>query len=145
MVKGEGPIPARILICGESPGWDEERLQRPFVGVSGQELDRMLGDSGISRGECYITNVARIRPKGNDINQFIAQSKKEVTSDHIEFRGKFVTKEIIEGVQLLITEIEMVQPNIVIALGNVAMWVLTGKWGIQRWRGSMIYCDTEEM
>lgn len=144
-VPPEGPVPARVMIVGEAPGADEVRLRRPFVGVSGMTLDKMLGEAGIGRSECFITNVCRVRPPGNDINAFIAKSKKEVTNQHIRFRDKWLLLPIIEGIKILVAEVEAVKPNIIIPLGNLSTWVLTGNWGITRWRGSMLICDTEEI
>lgn len=140
-VKPEGPIPARVMVVGEAPGAEEERIGRPFVGVSGMELDRMLGESGMTRSECFMTNVARVRPPNNDIEHFIARNKKAITAGHSRIGSKWVTKEITNGIALLHQEINLVQPNIIIALGNVPMWALTGLWGITRWRGSMLHVD----
>lgn len=136
-----GPVNARIMLVGEAPGEHEmERLQ-PFVGPSGWELDRMLHDAGILRSECFCTNVARERPPHNDLKQFIAKSKKARTAAHAEYKGKWVTREILEGTSLLARELEAVRPNMVIALGATALWALTGLQGIAKWRGSMLYTD----
>jgi uracil-DNA glycosylase family 4 len=77
LVPPSGPTEARIMIVGEAPGAEEEARGTPFVGASGMELDRMLHEAKISRSECFVTNVARERPLGNDINQFIAKSRKK--------------------------------------------------------------------
>ncbi len=140
-VNGTGPIPSRIMLVGEAPGENEERLGQPFVGASGSELNRMLQEVGIMRSECYVTNVAKVRPPGNQISAFIALKKKDVSSRHTLMRDRYVTKEIIEGFAELQTEIEMVQPNIIVAFGNLAMWALTGQWAILKWRGSMLLTD----
>jgi len=143
-VHGSGPLPARIMIVGEAPGADEERLGRPFVGVSGHELDRMLGEAGISRSECYVTNVCRIRPPGNDISHYFAQSKKAVANEperYVQHRDKWVEPCIISGIAHLEREIAQAQPAIIIALGNTALWALTGRWGINKWRGSLLTTD----
>lgn len=137
-VRGEGPIPARILICGEAPGEREVAEGHPFVGASGQELNRMLGEAGIMRTDCYVTNVCRVRPADNDINHFISHRKTAPTERHVFFRGKWVTPEIVSGYAELKMEIEMVKPNIIIACGNLALWALTGEWGITKWRGSQM-------
>lgn len=137
-VKPSGPIPAQIMIVGEAPGWDEERAGEPFVGVSGQELNRMLHEAGISRSECFVTNVCRERPPNNDISLFIAKAKKDITSEHTQRRDKFVKRPIAQGMDLLDKELQMVQPSLVLAFGNVPLWALTGKWGITKWRGSML-------
>ncbi len=51
LVPPSGPSPARLMIVGEAPGVEEELKLQPFVGASGQELDRMLRDAGIMRSE----------------------------------------------------------------------------------------------
>lgn len=143
LVPPSGPSPARLMIVGEAPGVEEELKLQPFVGASGQELDRMLRDAGIMRSEAFVTNVSKVRPPSNDINNFIAKSKAQVTSRHVRLRDKWVTPEIWEGVKLLEAEIKAVKPNVILALGNTSMWALTGKWGIKKWRGSMLVSDLD--
>lgn len=138
-VRPSGPVPARLMLVGEAPGADEEAAGEPFVGASGQELNRMLHDAGVSRSECFTTNVIRERPLNNDLDNFIAARKKDITSAHTLLKGKYVKRPVVEGFELLKREITMVQPNVVIAFGNTAMWALTGLWGIMKWRGSMLY------
>ena len=137
-VKGDGPIPSRIMLVGEAPGENEEREGRPFVGASGMELNRMLHEVGIMRSECYVTNVCKVRPPNNQISAFVARTKKEITPAHTLMRDRYVTKEVTEGYKELLTEIEMVQPNIIVTFGNLAMWALTGNWAILKWRGSLL-------
>src|SRR6266850_3125889 len=144
MVRPDGPIPARIMLVGEAPGAQEEAEGIPFVGESGKELNRMLQEAGITRSECFVTNVCRVRPPGNDINHFIAKAKKDRTDAHKELIGRWVLPCIVEGITLLNKEISMVQPNIIVALGNTPLWALTGLSGITRWRGSMLYSSTHE-
>lgn len=64
-ILGEGCPTARIVFVGEAPGADEDRIGRPFVGRSGQLLDKMLKAVGLDRSICYITNVLPWRPPGN--------------------------------------------------------------------------------
>lgn len=141
-VKPDGPCPARVMIVGEAPGEWEERQGIPFVGPSGGELNKMLQEVGLTRSECFVTNVCRIRPPKNDIGQFIAKAKKDITPAHRLLRDKWVLPPVIEGYELLKKEIQNVQPNIIIPVGNVSMWALTGKWGITKWRGSMLSTDS---
>jgi uracil-DNA glycosylase family 4 len=124
------------MIIGEAPGEQEERSGTPFVGASGGELDRMLQEAGIFRSTCFVTNVVRRRPPGNDVSVFFAERKSDRTMQHVELNGKWCLPVVLEGVELLKREIEMCQPNVIIALGNVALWALTGNWGITSWRGS---------
>lgn len=134
-VSSVGPANADIMIVGEAPGRSEVTEGKPFVGISGQELTRILHDAGIMRTDCYLTNVCRVRPPGNDINKFfIKHTPKSIIPG----------PEILQGIELLFAEIESVKPNIIIALGNTALWALTGKRGIVKWRGSLLKFSTKE-
>jgi uracil-DNA glycosylase family 4 len=122
-----GPLNAKIMVVGEAPGAEEERVGQPFVGMSGSELTRMLHDAGIPRTSVFLTNIARVRPPGNDISKF--------------FLDKKLTKpgpEITEGLHELFKEISTVNPSVIVALGNIPLWALTGHRGITSWRGSIL-------
>lgn len=56
---------ARMMLVGEDPGADEDRLGAPFIGAAGQLLDRILEAAGLARDDLYITNVVKCRPPGN--------------------------------------------------------------------------------
>jgi len=140
-IRPTGPCPARIMIVGEAPGEQEVQKGEPFVGSSGMELNNMLKEAGIMRSECFITNVIRIRPPANNLDNFIAKNKKAITGQHLLIRDKFVLPCVRDGLEMLKREIEMCRPNIIIALGNVSLWALTGEWGITSWRGSVMQCD----
>ncbi len=64
-VFGDGNPHAKIVLVGEAPGADEDRIGVPFVGRSGQLLDKMLAAIGLDRNSCYITNILPWRPPGN--------------------------------------------------------------------------------
>ena len=65
LVFGEGPVPAELVLIGEAPGQNEDRLGRPFVGQAGQLLDQILGAVGLKRADIYITNLVKYRPANN--------------------------------------------------------------------------------
>jgi DNA polymerase len=67
LVFGEGHPRARLMLIGEGPGAEEDRLGRPFVGPAGQLLDKILAAVGITRAEVYIANVVKCRPPGNRV------------------------------------------------------------------------------
>lgn len=133
---------ARILIVGEAPGEDEVRQGQPFVGFSGQLLDRMLADAGISRAACRVTNVCRERPPGNKIDLWMPKTKggqhDMVVAGWPTVRGRVCHPHIERGLALLMAEIAAVQPAIIIALGNTALWALTGLDSVSKWRGSTL-------
>ncbi|MDZ7316726.1 MAG: uracil-DNA glycosylase [candidate division KSB1 bacterium] len=64
-VFGEGNPNARILLVGEAPGADEDRLGRPFVGEAGELLNKMLAAIGLQRSDVYICNLLKCRPPRN--------------------------------------------------------------------------------
>lgn len=127
LCKPEGPSNARIMLVGEAPGAEEDRIGLPFQGTSGYELNRMLKDAGLHRSECFLTNVARIRPPGNDISAFF--SDKKCTRP---------LEPIVDGLHLLEQEINAVQPNVIVPLGNTPLWALANRTGITKWRGSIL-------
>lgn len=65
LVFGDGNPAADVMLIGEAPGADEDRQGLPFVGVSGQLLDKMLASIGLDRTSAYITNILPWRPPGN--------------------------------------------------------------------------------
>lgn len=143
MIQPTGPCPARIMIVGEFPGEAEVAQRQPFVGTAGQELSRMLSDAGIFRSECFLTNVVRIRPPGGEIDSFIAKRKSDITGAHKLLWDRFVLQPVIDGVELLKQEIALCRPNVIIAVGNTALWALTGKWGITSWRSSLLQTELQ--
>lgn len=135
---GGGNPSARIFIVGEAWGADEARAGRPFVGMSGIELDRMLHETGIMRSECYVSNLVNAQPAGNDMTVWIPATKKAVTPDCIQFRDRRVKPIILEGYRSLQREISLVKPQLIITFGGYSTWALTGRWPITKWRGSQL-------
>jgi uracil-DNA glycosylase family 4 len=117
LVFADGDPAAGLMFVGEAPGGDEDRLGRPFVGVSGQLLDRMLGSIGLSRdaGGFYITNILPWRPPGN----------RTPTDAEIALFLPFVLRHIA-----------LARPRHLVLLGGTAAKALLGvKDGITRLRG----------
>jgi len=137
-VRGDGPIPARVLLLGEFPSEQDVRTEACFTGEAGIELNRLLHEAGLLRSECYTTLVVKTRPQGGTIDALFAPSLKEVTPQHIKTLGRYVTPVVIKSLEELQAELALVQPNIIIAFGNIAMWALTGEWNVIKWRGSMM-------
>jgi DNA polymerase len=126
------------MIVGEAWGQEEERTGLPFQGLSGQELNRMLHEAGIMRSECYTTNVVNSRPPYNDIERWVTVKRKDIQPDMIRWRDRWVKPIVLAGVDRLLREIDLVQPNVIVAAGATALWALTGAWGIGKWRGSQL-------
>lgn len=136
-VPGCGPRDAEVMIVGEAPGFDEEMAGTPFVGASGYELKNMLRDAGLSKDACYITNVCKYRPPGNDMGEWITDKKTSVkTKGFKPLHGRFVHPLVHEGINELNQEIEDVKPRVIVGLGNTSLLALAGKYGVTNWRGS---------
>lgn len=125
---GEGNTSARIMLVGECYGEYEERAHSPFQGAAGQELSRMLQEIGITRSECYLTNLFNARPPFSDIEKWAVHKskRKDITSDMVPFRDRWVKPIVREGFEQLLREIHLVQPNIIVTFGNASLWALTG-------------------
>lgn len=65
VVPGVAPAGARLLLVGEAPGAEEDQVGLPFVGRSGQLLDRLLTEAGLARSQVAVANVLKCRPPGN--------------------------------------------------------------------------------
>ncbi len=114
-VFADGNPAAPLMIVGEAPGGDEDRIGRPFVGRAGQLLDRMLAAIGIDRTGAYITNVLFWRPPGN----------RKPTPD-----------EIAACLPFLWRHIALVHPKGVVMAGGTSASTLLGRAdGIMRLRG----------
>lgn len=147
-----GPSNARIVIVGEAPGAQEEQEGQPFVGTSGYELATQLKDAGIISGDknelvkimrtqVYLTNVCMDRPPKNLIKHWIGVPKPLQDGTEVNFRGKKVRPHVVKEVERLWAEIAAVNPNVIVAAGNIPLWALTDKWGISKWRGSQLYSE----
>jgi len=116
------PKPGKIAIVGEAYGANEQIQGRPFVGYSGRLLTNLLRQAGITREDCYITNVVNKKPKGNHFSAFSVEEIEE---------GKRQLKEDLE-------EWQKKGLNIVIALGNTALEALTGYSNVMKYRGTIL-------
>lgn len=137
---GTGNTSAKIMLVGECFTREEEEAGEAFLGKCGIDLNNMLFEAGIMRGDCYSTNVVNLRPPFDDINNLIAHTKKGIKPGYIPVRNLYVSPEIVAGVERLYQEIDLLKPKVIIAFGNIALWALTGATGIVKWRGSQLQC-----
>ena len=115
VVHTEGNRKARLMFVGEAPGADEDFQARPFVGRAGQLLTKIIEAIGLKREEVLIGNVNRCRPPGN----------RAPTTEEASMCKPF-----------LLREIAVVQPEVIVVLGNTAMKnLLDTREGITRLRG----------
>jgi uracil-DNA glycosylase family 4 len=106
-VFGEGDPNARLMLVGEAPGGDEDRLGRPFVGAAGRLLDRVLAAAGIERSAVWISNVVKRRPTAPGAGRLLKNRPP-------------TTAEIAADRRWVDAEIAAIRPAIVVCLGAVA-------------------------
>ena len=124
MVFATGSPDAQIMLVGEAPGAQEERLGEPFVGPAGQLLDKILKAMGLDRTSVYITNLCKFRPL--------------VAGDQGTSNREPTGAEMNACMEYLLEEIAIIQPRVIIALGktaaegllqrDVAITRLRGQW-----------------
>lgn len=113
-VFSRGNSDAKIMVIGEAPGLEEDMQGKPFVGPSGQLLDKMLGAIGLTEEDVYFTNVVNWRLPKN----------RNPKSEEIEFCRP-----------LFMRHIELINPDILVLVGGQSMTALTGLEGIMKLRG----------
>jgi DNA polymerase I-like protein with 3'-5' exonuclease and polymerase domains/uracil-DNA glycosylase len=141
LIKPSGPAPARIMIVAEFPSDSDVRSGLALSDGNGHTFNDMLKDAGILRSQCFVTSALKVRPPGGDVETLITSKKKSISAAHVVTRDRHILPLVCDHMQILAREIEQVQPNVIIALGNAALWMLTGCWSITSWRGSMLECD----
>lgn len=128
----------QIAIVGEAYGEHEERQRIPFCGPSGYELTKMLGEAGIHRADCFLTNVFNVRPRPtNDIENLCTDKASGYLRLGPLKAGKYPRVEYVNEFERLERELNEVGANITIALGNTAAWFLLGNSGISKIRGTV--------
>ena len=120
----DGNPEGRVMLVGEAPGADEDRIGKPFMGRSGQLLDRMLATIGLDRSQVYVANIVPWRPPGN----------RTPTPQEVAICKPFIARQI-----------ELASPEILLCLGGPAAQNLLGlKDGILRTRGRWYSYKTED-
>ncbi|MDO8467033.1 MAG: uracil-DNA glycosylase [bacterium] len=116
LVFGEGNINCAVLFIGEAPGAKEDELKRPFVGRSGQLLDKNLEKIGWKRADVYITNIVKRRPPEN----------RDPSPKEIAAYKPYLTKQI-----------KIIQPKIIVTLGRFSMNYFLPEGKISRDQGKI--------
>ena len=121
LVFADGNPEAKIMIIGEAPGGDEDRMGLPFVGAAGQLLDKMLAAIGLDRQHVYITNILPWRPPGN----------RTPSSEEVALMWPFLRRHI-----------QLKAPKVIFALGgSSAKLLLNTTTGILKLRGQVQEID----
>ena len=126
LVFGEGDADAAIMFVGEGPGIEEDKTGRPFVGRSGQLLDKMIVAMGFKREQVYIANVVKLRCADPDDSNGGRLKDRPPTPE-----------EAARGLPILHRQIEIIRPKVIVTLGAPAIKHLTGTTeGVMKIRGT---------
>ena len=128
-----------IAIVGEAPGASEIEQGQPFVGRSGQLLTKALLSAGIDRRHCLVANVFRYRPPENKIKHFFGPAA--AAGDKGRAWGRYslgyVREELAPELDALSDALKTAK--VVLAVGAVPLWGLTGKTGLTAHAGEALY------
>lgn len=114
VVQGSGNLNASVLFVGEAPGKEEVKLSKPFVGAAGKNLETSLSLIGLGRDDIYVTNAIKYR-----------LSKTNPDTGRVSNRPT-KPEDIRRSRDYLIEEISIINPSIIVSLGNVPLNALTG-------------------
>lgn len=138
----------RIALIGETPGEREDALRKPFVGPSGSQLNGWLSAAGISRDACLVDNVLSFWPRCPVEELFVGAKEfrtLEAAADDPtpEFRlpvkrGKHLPPVLWPELRRLNDNLRRFQPNVIVALGTLAVWALTGQQGVEAYCGHVL-------
>lgn len=135
-----------IAIIGEAPGAEEVKQGRPFIGRSGQLLDKNLNAAGVDRASCLVANVFRFQPPQNKVAHFFISARKSketgegYSTAYGKFASGFVREEFAGELSNLAATLQKLKPAIIITLGRTPLWALTGCDGIVALRGQLQDC-----
>lgn len=137
MIRSNGPTQTHIMIITDMPGDEDIRRQECLSGSAGWELGKMLNEAGLDRSRCFCTSVLKTKCP-DDLFAETQKKLKEEPGRYELIGDRWALPMLREGIELVKQEIAAVQPSIIIGLGDLPLFALTGQWGIAKWRGSML-------
>ena len=127
-IPGTGPLGAKLMILSDCPTSQDVSAGKLFTGTGGKLLDQILLDAGIRRSNCWMTTVSKYFIPPN-----VGKQRK-----HFSVRAQDAGVNLTEQLDWLQNEINDVSPNCILALGKAALWALTGRSEIGKFRGSIL-------
>ncbi len=120
---GQGAVPAKIMLVGEAPGATEIVEGRPFTGQAGKVLEEYLEKLGLTREDLYISSAVRSRP----FKDKVVAGTPAGAAPRISRSNRTPTKnEVLAHAAILDAEIELVQPQVIVPMGNIGLHRLIG-------------------
>lgn len=132
-----------IMIVGEFWTEAESISGKPFDGGNASILFGLLDQVGITPEEVFLTNVINKRPPGNRLEGLMTTKTEAIPGYRAVFGAKYLHQKYQPELDRLEAEINLVQPNVIVAMGNLSLWALCKKTGIKKYRGAPLYDHTE--
>lgn len=119
-------------LFGEQPGQTEVKRGEPFIGPTKRVLDECFSNANLQRNALYLSNI--IKDLDMDLSKYISFTKS----------GPKITEAGQSYIDWVEQEVQNLDCDVIIAVGNVALYALTGRTGITKWRGSILPCAFDE-
>jgi uracil-DNA glycosylase len=138
-IRGRGPTSAQIVIVTDAATADDLWKGYPLAGQQGDFFAKLLHGAGILLSECYITPVIKHRIPGDSPRSLFTQTKSTANKLHLTevLHGTYVHPTLLPAVASLQAELSLIPHRVIIALGELAMFAVSGIYGsVDTWRGS---------
>jgi len=125
-IAGRGPLGAKIMIVCECPTYEDIQSGKLFT--KSRELDQLLRENGVNKESCWLTAVSKYHVTPNS-------GKKKIP---FAIRAKNEGIDVHQQIMELQNEVNSIEPNVILGVGKTALWAMTGKTDISKFRGSIL-------
>lgn len=137
-VQGRGAFGAKLMLVLEAPSLHCVKAGTVCQGPMEFMISEILRSFGFSERNVWLTSATRQRPAGDDPDNFFAKLVRDRTPEHQLVAGRWAGPVVLVGRSLLRQEIALHKPDLVITMGNSALWAVTDLWGARKWRSSIL-------
>jgi uracil-DNA glycosylase len=126
------------MVVGEYPNRDDLSSNRPFTSMRDRDYHAMMAEAGIPLGEVFATYAMQHLPPNDDDDNYFVKPKAAKEAGLTWVNGKYPTPRAAADLALLHDTIAKYKPTLIIPMGEIALWAITGQSGIMSWRGSQL-------
>ncbi len=138
-ISPRGPLTSSVVILLSYPTYNELSTGYPLAGGTGYLLYKLLREAGLPLETCFTTYVFPRLPSLGNINTEFNLKKKKTNILHSErFRQAWASKSLLVNIEVLKSHLSTIKPKVILAVGELALYTLTGLKGIKMWRGSLL-------
>lgn len=142
MLAPQGPTTAKILILADWPDQYDLAVGKPLASSAGQELGRWLHEANLTLGETMLAVIsaspAPLNKGKEDFSTWISHTKSPKVSTWTRYASSWICPQLSSDFARAKALVEMVKPNLIIALGSLSLLFTTGQTSVKKWRGSQL-------